>query len=562
MTRISFILSVAGACLISGTAAAQGSDNCATAQPISGQGSFAFDTTVATQDGLPDPMCYKFGTSQIDHDVWFAWTPDETCDFTINTCNTTLGDTKIAIYNGTSCPAMGAIDCNDDTCGLQSQVAANLTGGQTYLIRVGSFPGASGATGSINISGINCVGVCPDNDDCSCATSIAGEGIFDYDNSNATMDGAGDALCYKFGTSQIDADVWYAWTPNVSGNYSVTTCNLAINDTKIAIYDGADCATSSITDCNDDTCGLQSQVTGSGLVSGVTYLIRIGSFPGGSTGAGQFEIEQLGGGGDNNDCGNATPISGTGTFPFDNTNATMDGGPSPLCYKFGTSQIDNDVWFAWTAPCNGDYTVTTCNGTLIDSKIAIYDGDDCATSSITDCNDDTCGLQSQVSGNGLIGGETYLIRIGSFPGGSSGTGTFDISGGAVSANYCIAGVNSSGATSDMSFTGSNSVAANDLVIHADDTPVGSFAGQFVMGDTQAMVPFVSGFLCIDLSTSFFRLNPIINQSAGGTVSRAVDNTTVPASVIVPGSTWNFQYWYRDMPFDTNLSDGLSICFAP
>ncbi len=45
--------------------------------------------------------------------------------------------------------------------------------------------------------------------------------------------------------------------------------------------------------------------------------------------------------------------------------------------------------------------------------------------------------------------------------------------------------------------------------------------------------------------------------------RAIDNTAPPANVITPGSTWYFQYWYRDKPiFGTNFTDGISVCFAP
>ena len=117
------------------------------------------------------------------------------------------------------------------------------------------------------------------SDACGSAQAIAGTGFFNYDNTTATQDGLGSALCYKFGTSQIDNDVWFAWTPGANGAYQVTTCNVATNDTKIAIYDGASCATSNVLDCNDDTCGLQSQVQANGLTGGNAYLIRIGSFP-------------------------------------------------------------------------------------------------------------------------------------------------------------------------------------------------------------------------------------------------------------------------------------------
>ena len=60
--------------------ALQGSDACATASPISGQGSFGYDNTAATTgtDGQTEALCYQFGSSVVENDIWFSWTSD--CD--------------------------------------------------------------------------------------------------------------------------------------------------------------------------------------------------------------------------------------------------------------------------------------------------------------------------------------------------------------------------------------------------------------------------------------------------------------------------------------------------
>ena len=61
-------------------------------------------------------------------------------------------------------------------------------------------------------------------------------------------------------------------------------------------------------------------------------------------------------------CTTPTPIAGQGTFPYDNTQATTgaEGQNEPLCYQFGSSAVDNDVWFAWTADFTGNAVITTC----------------------------------------------------------------------------------------------------------------------------------------------------------------------------------------------------------
>ena len=56
-------------------------------------------------------------------------------------------------------------------------------------------------------------------------------------------------------------------------------------------------------------------------------------------------------------------------------------------------------------------------------------------------------------------------------------------------------------------------------------------------------------------------------ATGNVLTYPLDNTSPPtgATQITPGSTWNFQAWFRDPMaggafFD--LSDGLSVTFGP
>ena len=55
----------------------------------------------------------------------------------------------------------------------------------------------------------------------------------------------------------------------------------------------------------------------------------------------------------NDDCANATPISGEGLFAFDTSSATTDDPVDCL-------EIFDDVWFSWTAPASETYAVDTC----------------------------------------------------------------------------------------------------------------------------------------------------------------------------------------------------------
>jgi len=136
-------------------------------------------------------------------------------------------------------------------------------------------------------------------------------------------------------------------------------------------------------------------------------------------------------------------------------------------------------------------------------------------------------------------------------------------GGGLGSNYCTASPNSvSAAGAPMSATGSASIAANDLVLAAGPIPAGEF-GVFYHGNNAGMAPFGDGIRCVNGQT--VRLWPPSAADAGGTITRAVDNTAASAAGIVSGGSRRFQCWYRDPsggPNGFNLSDGLLINFTP
>ncbi len=137
----------------------------------------------------------------------------------------------------------------------------------------------------------------------------------------------------------------------------------------------------------------------------------------------------------NDNCADSEVITGEGQFDFDNTTATTDGPPHAACSTMeGDEQTIHDVWYCWTAPCTDTVYIQTCGLTGVDTKINVYNGcDTCPPTGagLVTCNDDFCGydpdvaLQSQVS-FGATDGQDYLIRVGTFPGGTDpGSGTFE-----------------------------------------------------------------------------------------------------------------------------------------
>jgi hypothetical protein len=139
--------------------------------------------------------------------------------------------------------------------------------------------------------------------------------------------------------------------------------------------------------------------------------------------------------------------------------------------------------------------------------------------------------------------------------------------GGPSSNYCPLTPNSAGLGASIGFAGSASIAANDLILTAEDLPSNQI-GLFFYGPSQIQVPFGDGNRCVGGVVS--RLNPPVPTDLFGNAFRAVDYSHVGISggpnPIVNMSTFNFQFWFRDPAAMSasgfNLTNGLEITFQP
>jgi hypothetical protein len=418
-----------------------GTDTCTTPDVIVGTGQFQFDNTTATTgtEGQAETLCLQFGFYSNIRDVWFTWTAPATGVVTVNTCGLTGIDTKIGIYNGTSCPTGPALACNDDNCatGFQTRLTFTATMGNSYVIQLGNSEAPPPSSPGVGIFELqqSVLGPPPANDVCATPTALPGVGTYPFDNTNATTgtEGQAEALCNLTGAgTTLLSDVWYTWTASLNGIATVNTCGISTIDTKIAIYNGAGCPTASAIACNDDACaGYQSTVQFPCL-SGNTYTIQLGLYPGqfppAVAGAGVFDVsEQMAPAHD--DCNSPVTLVGAGPFPFDNTIASTgtQGQTEALCSFFGGTAVQKDLWYTWQATYTGFAQVRTCGQTSVDTKIAVYDGAGCPTASAIACNDDACSSLQTATQFACTVGQLYTFQFGLYYGTQTGgTGTFDI----------------------------------------------------------------------------------------------------------------------------------------
>ena len=131
----------------------------------------------------------------------------------------------------------------------------------------------------------------------------------------------------------------------------------------------------------------------------------------------------------------SVPADNTITQPFDTTGCNTDGPPQPECGSgVGFEQIQKDIWFIATPAVDGFLTASTCNGgALWDTKIAAYSYDaaifdpsalpDYFIGCNEDCGDAAFASELQIE---VVGGTTYLIRVGGYDENSFGPGTLSL----------------------------------------------------------------------------------------------------------------------------------------
>ncbi len=134
--------------------AAPDNDDCVDASPIE-LGSTAYDTTLATTDGVAHGACSFDG--QTYQDIWFTYTADAAGLLNVSTCGQALYDTDLAVYDGCGlCPPGDAelLNCSDDAPGcpdFTSEVTIAVLEGGCYTIRVGGWMDGDAGAGILTL---------------------------------------------------------------------------------------------------------------------------------------------------------------------------------------------------------------------------------------------------------------------------------------------------------------------------------------------------------------------------------------------------------------------------
>lgn len=139
--------------------------------------------------------------------------------------------------------------------------------------------------------------------------------------------------------------------------------------------------------------------------------------------------------------------------------------------------------------------------------------------------------------------------------------------------YCGASETSREQRAQCGAIGSSAVADSDLMLVTSQLPPNVF-GFFLTSRDGGVVPNPggsAGILCLQGNIGrFIAPGQILNSGAGGSFSLDIDLDAIPqgagTTAVVPGDTWRFQAWFRDVttgsnPMATsNFTTGLAVTF--
>ena len=426
--------------------------------------------------GYCDPG--PFGDDLIYNTMYFNFTPDETDTYTMSTCNQADFDTRLAVLTE-ACDESTVLVCLDDTdgcAGFTTTIEVDLMAGEEYTISVGGYSAFDLGTGILTISqgsgggGGGCEGY---TNDCDSPEVLTAVGDYEFDTTCAFAEGdrnldlTGFCDPGEFGDDIDYNNYYFSFTPANTDIHVITTCNQANYDTRLAVLaDG--CDPSSVIACLDDTDGCEGFTTTIAveLEAGVEYSIAVGGYAAGSYGVGTLTIcegadDCAGGGGGGgecddytNDCTNPELISGAGDYEFDTTCALAAGNrnfdTTGVCDpgEFGDDVCYNTYYFQFTAATDGNYEFTTCNQADYDTRLVI--ASTCDPSTTVACNDDgtddagvaCAGFTSRIQTSLSAG--TYIVGVGGYAVGTSGTGILTVIGDAEPPVECIGDFNDDG----------------------------------------------------------------------------------------------------------------------
>ncbi len=356
-----------------------------TPQNFSNQYSTAEPLSVA-----PNPTCgfYQGG------DVWFKFVIPLSGSFRLETTNISAGAANWAIFSG-SCGNFSQLFCSSTNTNFVEPTWAN----QTLYLRVYRINSNQGNDFSLCIWETV---VPPTNDLCANAIDLS-VGVScipqPYTSQLTTAEPISIAANPSCGFYQ-GGDAWFTFEVPASGNFRIELANTSAGAANFVVYTGS-CGNFSELFCSSTN----KNYVRPDLAGQVLYLrvFRINSLQGNNFTLCIWEIEPP----VNDNCVNAIDLTVNDecvatAFSSQYSVAEPGSAPNPTCGFFN----GGDVWFKFTAPASGNFSIQkTSVGNGI-SALALYAGG-CGNFTEVLCSSNNITTVT----NPLIGGQVVYIRV-------------------------------------------------------------------------------------------------------------------------------------------------------
>jgi hypothetical protein len=379
-------------------------DLCANAIAIDAIGSTILGSTfAATHDNVTQCSGFESETPG----VWYKVAFDTDVSLRASTCNhATNFDTIISIYQG-SCGNLSCVIADDNSCGIQSSVKWTAAAGMTYHIHVNGPQISSIGDFALLVEIFIPTAA---NDFCVGAfeLSTGDDSLTVGSTENATFDNAGSCS-----VSNSAPGIWY----KIIGKGTIVNASLCHPetdyDTALSVYTG-ECHGLECRAGNADgaraSCGRHSELSWVAKPGTLYYLLVHGYDL--HTGSFGLTVSEPASVVVNDYCVNATPLFlGKDAMNGRTVDATND--EAPIC----TDVLQDGAGIWYTVPGDGQHIVaSTCSEVSdFDTKISVYEGT-CGSLSCVRADDNSCGLQSRVEWQSVLGVTYYILVHGNVEG--------------------------------------------------------------------------------------------------------------------------------------------------
>jgi hypothetical protein len=327
-------------------------------------------------------------------DALYTLTPEENLSVWFSLCDSDQNfDTYLSLYRG--CPSEGVLlESNDDSCGLQSYLSANLWAGVEYWLVVEGY-GVSEGDYILEVGGCTSLSACDVAIELNCGDLASGDTQYAADWGGT-----------------IAHDSPYVFTPESDVTATFSLCHDGTNyDTILNLYQGCEIVPENLIASNDDACDYQSEIVVE-LTGGTEYLLLVTGYAVNDIHYwGQYElslscVEDPCDIGIALTCGDVVTGSTVGAQNYYDT-------------------LSGDVLYTYTPSFNVAATFSLCSpNTTFDTQLALFDGCPGEGGQLIDLNDDFCEGSSQIQHNLWAGNEYWLVVNGS---NESAEGEFELS---------------------------------------------------------------------------------------------------------------------------------------